>query len=192
MLPYQNYTDHELLSLLKEDDYLAYTEIYDRYSGILYIHAYKRLKDREEARDVIQELFTILWMKRFDFELRTHLPGYLYTAVRNRALRVISHKQIESSYFSSLQQSVLEGNAVTDHLVREKELATLIEKEIDALPVKMRHVFKLSRTLHLSHREIAERLDLSEATVKKHVNNALKVLRIKFSHFLSFLIFLFV
>jgi RNA polymerase sigma-70 factor (ECF subfamily) len=105
---------------------------------------------------------------------------------------VISHKQIESTYFESLRQSVLEGNAVTDHLVREKELATLIEKEIDALPVKMRHVFKLSRTLHLSHREIAERLDLSEATVKKHVNNALKVLRIKFSHFLSLLVFLFV
>lgn len=189
MLPYQNYTDHELLSLLKDDDYLAYTEIYDRYSGILYIHAYKRLKDREEAKDVVQELFTALWMKRLDFELRTHLAGYLYTAIRNRALRVISHKQIESTYFSSLQQSILEGNAVTDHLIREKELATLIEKEIDALPVKMRHVFKLSRTLHLSHREIAERLDLSEDTVKKHVNNALKVLRIKFSHFLSFLFF---
>lgn len=192
MLLYQDYTDHELLSLLKEDDYLAYTEIYNRYSGLLYVHAYKRLGDREEARDIVQELFTVLWMKRANFELRTHLSGYLYTAVRNRALRVISHKQIESTYFESLQQSILEGNAVTDHLVREKELATLIEREIDALPVKMRHVFKLSRTLHLSHREIAERLDLSEATVKKHVNNALKVLRIKFSHFLSLLVFLFV
>lgn len=192
MLLYQDYTDHELLSLLKEDDYLAYTEIYNRYSGLLYIHAYKRLGDREEARDIVQELFTVLWMNRSDFELRTHLAGYLYKSVRNRALRVISHKQIESTYFESLQQSVLEGNSVTDHLVREKELATLIEKEIDALPVKMRHVFKLSRTLHLSHREIAERLDLSEATVKKHVNNALKVLRIKFSHFLSLLVFLFV
>lgn len=189
MLPYQNYTDHELLSLLKEDDYLAYTEIYDRYSGLLYIHAYKRLGDREEARDIVQELFTVLWMNRSNFELRTHLAGYLYTAVRNRTLRRISHKQIESIYFESLQQSILEGNAVTDHLIREKELATLIEKEIDALPVKMRHVFKLSRTLHLSHREIAEQLDLSEATVKKHVNNALKVLRIKFSHFLSLFVF---
>lgn len=192
MLSYQNYTDHELLSLLKEDDYGAYTEIYNRYAGLLYIHAYKRLKDREEARDVIQELFTALWVKRYDFELKTHLAGYLYTAVRNRALRIISHKQLESTYFESLKQSIFEGNAVTDHLIREKELAALIEKEIDALPSKMRDVFKMSRTLHLSHREIAERLDLSEATVKKHVNNALKVLRIKFSHFLSFLIFLFV
>lgn len=189
MLRYQNYTDYELLSLLKEDDYLAYTEIYNRYAGLLYIHAYKRLKDREEARDVVQELYTVLWVKRSDFELRTHLAGYLYAAVRNRTLRIISHKQIESTYFNSLQQSIFEGNAVTDHLVRENELARLIEKEIDALPVRMRHVFKLSRTLHLSHREIAERLDLSEATVKKHVNNALKVLRVKFGHFLSLLIF---
>lgn len=190
MLLYQKYTDHELLSLLKKDDYLAYIEIYNRYSGLLYIHAYKRLKDREEAKDLIQELFTVLWIKRYNFELRTHLAGYLYTAVRNRALRVISHKQVESTYFDSLQRSVIEGNAVTDHLVREKELATLIENEIDALPVKMQQVFKLSRTLHLSHREIAEQLDLSEATVKKHVNNALKLLRIKFSHLLSLVVFL--
>ncbi len=190
MLPYQNNTDHELLSFLKEDDYNAYTEIYNRYSGILYIHAYKLLNDREEARDIVQELFTVIWMKRSDFDLRTHLAGYLYNAIRNRALRVISHKEIESTYFTSLQRSILDGNSVTDHLIREKELAMLIEKEIDALPIKMQHVFKLSRTLHLSHREIAEQLDLSETTVKKHVNNALKVLRIKFSHFLTIFPFL--
>lgn len=181
MLHYREFTDHELVALLNEDDYHAYAEIYHRYAAVLYVHAHKRLRDREEAKDLIQELFTTLWMRRSCLELKTHLSGYLYAAVRNRVLKVVSHKQVESSYFKSLRESLLQEHAITDHLVREKELSALIEKEIEALPVKMRHVFNLSRKLHLSHREIAEELDLSEATVKKQVNNALKVLRIKFS-----------
>lgn len=189
MFLYQKYTNAELLSLLKKDDYPAYTEIYRRYSALLFIHAYKVLKHREEARDVVHDVFTILWVKRADLEVKICLAAYLYSAIRNRALRVISHKQIESVYFDSFRQSASTRGTVTDHLIRERELAMLIEKEIDALPAKMGYVFKLSRKLHLSHREIAEKLNLSESTVKKHVNNALKVLRVKFNHFLSLFLF---
>ncbi len=55
----------------------------------------------------------------------------------------------------------------------------IIEKEIGALPPKMREVFELSRKENLSHKEIAEKLNLSEKTVKKQVNNSLKILRSK-------------
>jgi len=43
----------------------------------------------------------------------------------------------------------------------------------------MREVFELSRTAHLSHKQIAEKLHISEKTVKKQVNNSLKILRSK-------------
>lgn len=179
MLPYTTYTDNELFSLLSKDDYSAYTEIYDRYAPLLYMHAYKRLKNREEAKDIIQELFITIWERRSEIELKSSLSAYLYTSIRNRVLKVISHKQVESSYIISLQHSIEKGYASTDYLVREKELIDIIEKEINALPSKMRLVFNLSRKSHLSHKEIAEKLDLSESTVKKQVNNALKVLRVK-------------
>src|SRR5690606_11596478 len=120
----------------------------------------------------------------------THLSGYLYTAIRNRVIKVIAHKSVESAYYSSLQAAFQQGNAVSDHLIRERELSRLIEKEIDALPPKMRCVFTLSRKAYLSHREIAEKLDLSEATVKTQVNNALKILRAKFETLLCICIFL--
>lgn len=190
MLPYATYTDNELFSLLNKDDYLAYTEIYDRYAPLLYMHAYKRLKNREEAKDIIQELFIAIWERRSEIELKSNLSGYLYTSVRNRVLKVISHKQVESSYFISLHDSIQKGYANTDYLIREKELIDLIEKEINALPSKMRLVFNLSRKSHLSHKEIAEKLDLSESTVKKQVNNALKVLRLKLQALLYLIIFL--
>jgi RNA polymerase sigma-70 factor (ECF subfamily) len=64
-------------------------------------------------------------------------------------------------------------------LVREKQLAAIIEREIAALPPKMREVFVLSRKEYLTHKEIAELLGISEQTVSKHVTNALKILRVK-------------
>lgn len=179
MSAYLTYSDSELISFLKEGNHEAYTVIYQRYSGVLYMHAYKRLGNREDARDIIQELFTVLWNKRSDFTIHTSLSAYLYTSIRNRIIKEISHKKIENQYLDSLPVHLGNVNVQTDFLVRERELSSIIEKEINCLPTKMRKIFKLSREMYLSHREIAEELDLSEATVKKQVNNALKVLRAK-------------
>lgn len=179
MLVYNKHSDSELVALLRSNDRAAYTEIYKRYTAVLYSHAYSKLQDREEARDVIQELFTVLWVKRADIAIETNLSGYLYCAVRNRVLNTISHRRVASNYFSQLQFSRNEFESVTDHRVREKELSLLIEKEITCLPVKMREVFELSRKNNLSRKEIATQLNLSEKTVKNQINNALKVLRVK-------------
>jgi RNA polymerase sigma-70 factor (family 1) len=183
-------SDNELLSQLREGDHHAYTEIYNRYSGVLYVHAYNKLRDREESKDILQELFTAIWNNRSELEIRTNLSGYLYTAIRNRVFKQLSRKQREEQYTESIQQSVNEGHCVTDHLVRENQLAAIIEKEINALPAKMREIFLLSRKAQLSHKEIAEQLGLDESTVKKQVNNALKRLRAKLGLF-NYLLFLF-
>ncbi|MNY64348.1 RNA polymerase sigma factor [compost metagenome] len=86
---------------------------------------------------------------------------------------------MESKYISSISEFAEKDNCITDHLVREKELSALIEREILALPPKMREVFELSRKGNLTHKEIAVKLNISEKTVKKQVNNSLKVLRTK-------------
>jgi RNA polymerase sigma-70 factor (family 1) len=189
MTLYTTLTDHDLVAFLKDGDKTAFTEIYNRYKGLLYIHAYNRLRNQQEADDVVHELFASLWTKREELFLKTHLSGYLYQAIRNRVIDVISHKKVESAYMVSLQYFIDHSEAVTDHLVRENELSALIEKEISALPPKMREVFELSRRANLSHKEIAGKLELSEMTVKKHVNNALKILRGKFG-LISFLLYL--
>ncbi|WGQ11697.1 RNA polymerase sigma-70 factor [Pedobacter gandavensis] len=180
MTSYTALADTDLVAHLKEGDKAAFTEIYNRYKGLLYIHAYNKLRNQPEADDIVHELFASLWTKRNDLVLKTHLSGYLYQAVRNRIIDLISHKKVASEYMVSLQYFIDHSEAQTDHLVRANELTALIEKEITALPPKMKAVFELSRKANLSHKEIAVQLDLSESTVKKHVNNALKILRGKF------------
>ncbi|MET3885073.1 RNA polymerase sigma-70 factor (ECF subfamily) [Chitinophagaceae bacterium OAS944] len=189
MHAYQSYTDQTLLTLLKQGDKEAYTVIYDRYKNLLYDHAYKKLGDAEEVKDVLQELFTHLWNKRTEINVATNLSGYLYTGIRNRILNLLSHKEVEHRYIASIQQYIQEGDYTTELAIREKEFSALIQKEIDALPPKMREVFLLSRKEHLSHQQIAEQLSISEQTVAKQVTNALRILRVRLGSFI-FLLFI--
>lgn len=179
MFYYSALSDGELTVLLKNGDAAAYTVIYNRYFDALYVHAYRRLNHKEEAQDIIHELFAQLWNKRETIDIKSNLTSYLYHAVRNKILDLIAHQQVESKYMRSLQDFMTQGVCITDHSIREKQLAALIEKGIADLPQKMKVVFELSRKHKLSHKEIADKLNLSEQTVKKQVNNALKILRVK-------------
>lgn len=177
-------TDEELFALLKQGDDRAFDAIYNRYHGILFIHAYRLLQDKEEARDVIQDLFVGLWTKASCIELKSSLSGYLYKSVRNRVLDIVAHKKVESGYVESLQQFMREGEIITDHYMREQELISLIEREVSLLPPRMREVFELSRMGNMSHKEIAAKLRISDKTVKKQINYAIRALRMKLTSFL--------
>ena len=178
-IAYNTLTDSELADFVKSGDQAAYIEIYDRYKILLQQHAYKRLGDMDEVEDLLQELFIHLWDKRESISLTTSLSGYLFSAVRNRIFNLYHKKQRETTYLDSLQEFIDQGEYSTDLLLREKEFSAIIEKEILALPPRMREVFLLSRNENLTHKQIAERLGTSEQTVSTQIRNTLKLLRIR-------------
>lgn len=186
MAVFRNASDAELVALLKDGNEAAYAEIYHRYKGPLFLHAYRMLQDDEEAMDIVQETFATVWSRHDNLTIRTSLDAYLYGAIRNRILKFIAHQKVISKYTDSLNHFLDEGVATTDEKVREKELIQLIEKEIANLPAKMREVFELSRNGELSYKQIAEQLNISDKTVKKQVNNALRILRLRLNLILVF------
>jgi RNA polymerase sigma-70 factor (family 1) len=191
MAAYQTLTDDELVSLLQEGNERAFTEIYSRYNSLMYIYAHKKLNSKEEAQDIIQEVLSNLWNKRYTLTLHTSLKSYLFTAVRNRALDLFAHRKVEEKYMISLQEFIDDSGVSADFLVREKDLKNLIEKEVQALPPRMREVFMLSREQRLSHREIGVLMTVSEQTVATQIKKALRTLRMRLGMFVSFfLIFL--
>jgi RNA polymerase sigma-70 factor (ECF subfamily) len=187
---YKTFHDVELMDLLKSSDHAAFTEIFHRYSSLLYSHAYNKLRNETEARDVVQEIFVLLWAKREELDLKTNLPGYLYTAVRNNIFNMLKHKKIISAYatvFSSINE---QSEVITDHLVRSKQFAAIIDAEIAALPPRMRKVFELRRIEHLSNREVALMLNITESTAADQVKKALRILRMRIGLILIFAILL--
>lgn len=177
MADYKLLSDTELVKLLKSSDYAAFTEIYNRYQSLLYIYAYKKINDKEESKDIVQEVYIQLWKSRSDFQLQSTLPGYLYKVVLNKTLNIFKHKKITQQHISSFRKIVPMNGSTTDYLIREKDIAALIEQEINALPEKMREVFQLRRKQYLSNKEIANLLGISEHTVATQIKKALKALK---------------
>lgn len=179
MTAYLSYSDRELTGLLKSGDHAAFEEIYTRYRHLLFLYAYKKLKDREEAKDVVQNVFIWLWNNRENFTAQATLSGYLYKSVLNRVFDIFKHQDIIGKYLASNAYSIDVDSAETDYLIREKDIAALIEREIAALPTKMRAVYQLRHQEQLTNREIAERLDMTEYAVSGQLKRALKQLRLR-------------
>ncbi|MCQ6958283.1 RNA polymerase sigma factor [Mucilaginibacter aquariorum] len=181
-------SDHELLQLLKQSDHSAYKVIYKRYFHLLFVHAYKKVRDEDQAKDVVQDVFANLWFKR-EFSLpSTNLAGYLITSVRNKIFDLFSHQKVATKYLDSLSNYLETHQGIpTDHRIREQELAVYIEQQIQKLPPNMKKIFEMSRKKELSHKEIAKKLSTTENNVSKQLNSALRTLKTKLSLFFLFL-----
>ncbi|MGY3054896.1 RNA polymerase sigma-70 factor (ECF subfamily) [Pedobacter sp. UYEF25] len=184
MYSHSNFTDKELFKLSQKGDQSAFEEIYIRFSGLLYIYAKKLIKNKEEAQDIVQEVFVYLWNNK-NINITAELSAYLYTAVRYKIFDWIDKNKVRNNYSVSFRAFAERGECTTDNYLRERELIVIIEKEVTKLPSKMRQIFEMSRNLHLSQKEIALQLHISDKTVKKQMGNALKILRLKLASFLT-------
>ena len=172
---YKSYSDSELFDLLKVRDRAAFTEIYKRYWKVMYVHAVKMLGEKDDTKDIVQDVFVNLWAKGNHIPLNTNLSGYLYVSARNKIINLIHQKNIRSS----LALSPEKADNTTIEKIAEKELISVVEKEIQNLPEKMQCIFNLSRKQNLSHKEIANQLSISDKTVKKQIGNAIKLIKPK-------------
>ncbi|MBB5638627.1 RNA polymerase sigma-70 factor (ECF subfamily) [Pedobacter cryoconitis] len=179
MANYNTLTDGELILLLKEDNDAAFREIYLRYDKLLYLYAYKKLRNKEEAKDVVQDVFTWLLNHRKEIHFTVGLSAYLYKAVLHKIFDIFKHQGIIKKYAESGEHYIEVKSTETDYLIREKDIMALIEREIAAMPPKMREIYILKRKHFLSTKEIAQQLDISEHTVSTQLKRAMKHLRIK-------------
>ncbi len=184
------FNDQELTVLLKQGNHSAFEEVFKRYSKVLYSHVFNKLRDADDAHDVVQEVFARLWKSREQLKENNNLGGYLFINVRNLVFDRIRHKKVITSYEESFKVFDSKSYLITDHLIREKQFAELIEREIAALPPRMREVFELSRKEYLSNKDIALKMGITESTVADQMKKALRSLRLKLGLLLFFSIYI--
>ncbi|OQP58970.1 RNA polymerase sigma-70 factor [Niastella populi] len=176
---YEQYTDNYLLQQLSHNDQAAFTVIYQRYWNSLFREAMNVLRSQKESEDCVQEVFVSLWKRRESLSVTTSLGAYLHTAVKYKCIDIIERDMIRGGYLEDFT-SYMTGQQSLPSVEEEmyaRDLAANIDQVMDKMPNKMREVFRLSRQEHLSHREIANRLHISEETVKKQIYLALKILK---------------
>ncbi len=185
---FHNHTDSDLLELLKSGNSEAFDEIYHRYWPVMHRLVSRMLGDGDLANDAIQDVFVSFWQRRDNLNTDISLKHYLYAAARNQVLMHIRSSQIASRYLETVQHVLQTGAPAADESLLNAELVARFEAELRHLPPKMREAFELSRIAENSYKEIAEKMGISDNTVKHHISDALKILRKKLSAFIFFLL----
>ncbi|MBK1439478.1 RNA polymerase sigma-70 factor [Parapedobacter sp. ISTM3] len=171
--------DRIRLRQLKAGDESVFSEIYDAHWESLFKYVIRILPDQDDAADIVQETFVTFWELRRQLDGVKTVKAYLFVMARNLAFRRFRDYVKRTEVEDKLAQFYGDPVVNLEQLVGAKELANLLDAEIEKLPKRMREVFVLSRKEHLSYKEIAERLHISDQTVKKQINNSLKYLRLK-------------
>jgi RNA polymerase sigma-70 factor (ECF subfamily) len=177
MTAYNKLTNEQLIILLKKDDQQAFTEIYNRYAKSLAGFAASKLYNLDDAKDILHDLFVKLWENRAQLNINSNLQSYLFSMIRHRIIDKI-RKNVTRQEYASMQQSLSAFYQHSiDKQVEARELNLAIQKSLDQLPPRVKEIYKLSREDGLSNHEIAEKLNLSEQTIKNQVSVAIKHLR---------------
>ncbi len=177
MIAYPSLTDLQLTHLLHEDSEEAFTEIYNRYAEKLAGFAAAKLYNLDDAQDVIHDLFVGLWQERKSLIIHQTLEGYLFTKVRSRIIDKIRKNITREEYAKALAGLNASLEPEVDQRIAVRELEKTIEQALEGLSPRVKEIYRLSRESNLSIREIADRLQLSEQTVKNQLTVALKHLR---------------
>ncbi len=150
--------DTVLINRLREGDTFALTELYNTYWQLLFISAYKIIKDKELCEDIIQDIFMNIWRNREKLEINISLKGYLYACARYQVFNQFrkNKDKIQVEFFSDLDQRFQYATPETQMM--HEELVQQLHSIVETLPEKCRLVYKLSREEQLSHKEIADRL----------------------------------
>lgn len=156
------------------------------FSSLIHV-AYSVVKDPDDARDVVQQVFMKLWNLKNEVNTHQNIRSYLHRSVINTSLnfiekkqRTVSENQLTEAVFNSQQT-----DETVDYSLEEVESA--IKKAIEELPERCQVVFSLSRYSELSNKEIAEHLGISIKAVEKHISKALRELRVSLKPYLDFL-----
>lgn len=128
MKSYSDFTDEELTALLKPGMLRLSLSFSKDTTGYCLLHAFRLSGDEEEARDIVQDVFALLWDRRAETNFTSNFSGFLYTMIRHQVFDGIAHKKVAEKYVDSIKDFFAKGEAKTDHLLLTRDLEAIIEK----------------------------------------------------------------
>jgi RNA polymerase sigma-70 factor (family 1) len=182
-----HHSDEELLNRLLNGNREAFEDIFIRYWYRLFKVANSRIKSREEAEEIVQDIFASLWKNR-NTSVISNLSSYLFSSVRKGVISKIRSKLVHEKYRNHYLKSFPGYSMITDESVEFEELSSAIENALLQLPEKSQQVFRLNRLQGLSIPEISETLKMPRRTIEHHLTKSIRELRLHLKDYIPFLI----
>jgi RNA polymerase sigma-70 factor (family 1) len=177
MQKHDPFDEANILSLLADGNEHAFEVLFDRYRAKIYRLGLKFLKDPELAEEMVQEVFLKIWLKRTELGELRNFDSYLFIVARNTtldSLKKMANKQLAENEFASDLGLV---DYAIDYSSMDERYQEMVRKSLALLPVQQARVFQLAKIEGMSHEAIAAEMKISKLTVKKHMANALQLLR---------------
>lgn len=168
-----NDNEAEVISRCQQGDHDALKEIFDRYHRKVYRVAYGVVRQREDALDIVQEVFIKLFRSIKNFKGKSHFYTYLYRMVMNTAIdHTRKTKRIPSSTIDEDEGFQLSDDAEKrpDRILAHKELEERVKAAMEKLPPDQKAVLIFREVEGLSYQEIAEAMGCSIGTVMSRLH----------------------
>lgn len=159
---------------IKEKQFKA---LFEKYYTKLYYSSLAIVRDEDDARDIVNDVFAHIWEKHDSFEDSVN-SMYLYTSIRHRSLDHLKKKKVRDNYANNYMKNNDEGFQYDDE---EEERIRQIQKVIDKMPEKTKYVLDQCYMEGKRYMEVASDIGISRDGVRKHIVKALRLLREAFS-----------
>jgi RNA polymerase sigma-19 factor, ECF subfamily len=179
--------EQRLVAAIRQGDSAAFDTLVIGHYRTLVSLATTYVGTRENAEEVVQDVFLRIWERRSTWTLSGPIRNYLLAATRNGAISRLRHWRVERRIEEAVTTRpvdalpFLPAHRDADAGQRAAELRAAIEAAVHGLPPRMREAFILSRRERLTHAEIAAVMGISIKTVQEQIGRALRQLHITLS-----------
>lgn len=186
-LPKDITDNRKIIELLKNSNEESFDAVYRYYFPKLFAFACQYIS-RNEAEETVQDTMIWLWENRDKLIADLNLKTLLFTIVKNKSLNKISHQKVKHKVHQEITDKFEEAFSSPDFYF--SELFQLYQEALNKIPADFRRTYEMNRNEGLTHKEIAEKLNVSPQLVNYHISQVLKILRTELKDFLPILIIL--
>ncbi len=182
--------DRAIVARIRSGDEATFDLLVRSHYNGLCVFAARMMDSDAAAEELVQDVLFRIWAARTSWVVADTVRGYLYGAVRHRALMALRRERLERRYEAEAVRNTdlrAMGHALgaADARLRAGEVAQAVERAIAALPPRCREAYVLRRQHGLSYAEIARVMQIAPKTVEVQINAALRSLRVSLAEFLS-------
>jgi RNA polymerase sigma-70 factor (ECF subfamily) len=167
------YVDEKIKRIFEENGILSFEDIVRRYEKMVYGIAYKLLNNHQDAEDITQETFLIVYRKLRNLRKTNSLTNWIYTITLN-LVRENLRKKYRMKLLDNLNENLIFYN---DENNSNEEIKEKIRTAIEKLPEKQREAINLKFMEGLKIKEISKIMECKDGTIKAHIFRGIKTLR---------------
>jgi RNA polymerase sigma-70 factor (family 1) len=177
------HNEKAILEQVTQGDESAFRMVFDHYRDAIYSFACKVVQQDTLAEEIVQDVFVKIWINRSGLPAVRNFADFLYIIARNHTFNALRRVARDRKWNSASTENLEISGVSAEAVILQRDYDRLLQQAIAQLPPQQKLVYTLGRQEGFSREEIAAQLNISPATVKVHMSQALKTLRNHFKDY---------